>query len=292
MIEQIVTARERDIGGFSVRRLLPYANHRMVGPFIFFDHMGPAELKAGVGMDVRPHPHIHLATVTYLFEGRIRHRDSLGSDQLIEPGAINWMTAGRGIVHSERSPEDFRESGGPINGIQCWVALPDEHLNVDPSFKHHPSSTLPEFEIEGGARAKLLLGSAYGKTSPVQVHSEMFYLELKVKRGQSVRFPARGLEAAAYVAEGAIEIAGQTASRFALAIGEKAADLEFTALEDSRVMILGGASVGPRVIFWNFVSTTQANLDVAKNEWANGPGTARFPKIPGDEADFIPLPQN
>jgi hypothetical protein len=211
---------------------------------------------------------------------------------VIEPGAINWMTAGRGIVHSERSPKSFSERGGPMNGIQCWVALPEEHQDVDPSFKHHPAATLPEFDIEGGARARLLLGSAYGQQSPVRVHSEMFYLELKIKAGQTADFPSRGLEAAVYVADGAIEIAGQTADRFALAIGNKGADLKFTAKTDSRLMILGGASVGPREIFWNFVSSTAGGIEAAERDWASGPGGERFPKIPGDDADYIPLPQS
>lgn len=288
----VITARERDIGGFFVRRLLPFAQHRMVGPFIFFDHMGPADFQRGTGMDVRPHPHIHLATVTYLFAGSIHHRDSLGSDQLINPGDINWMTAGRGIVHSERTPASFRRTGGKMNGIQCWVALPTELEEIQPSFKHHPSKSLPVFNI-GDAQFKLLLGKSLGHQSPAQVHSELFYLEGKIPKGASFTFPTADLESAVYVVSGELKVNGKSVDQFSMFIGEKNEDLKIEAGEDSLVMLLGGAPVGERVIYWNFVSTNQKSIDDAKVHWMNGPtaDNPRFPPIPGDSSEFIPLPK-
>lgn len=289
-VQMIITSRERDIGGFTVRRILPYATHRMVGPFIFFDHMGPAEFKPGDGMDVRPHPHINLATVTYLFDGTIRHRDSLGSDQLIEPGAINWMTAGRGIVHSERTPDDKRKVGMRINGIQLWVALPKEHEETDPSFTHYPKSTLPEFEHEESF-VKLLIGSLFGNRSPVKVHSDLFYAEVQIKKGQTFNFKVDGRESAAYVVEGKIEVEGQTASSCNMIVAQGTSDMQLFARENSKVMLLGGSPVGPRKIFWNFVSSSQERIEECKKEWAKGPGnSSRFGLIPGDDSEFIPLP--
>jgi redox-sensitive bicupin YhaK (pirin superfamily) len=285
-----ITARERDLGGFSVRRILPYATHRMVGPFIFFDHMGPAEFPPGEGMEVRPHPHINLATVTYLFDGQIRHRDSLGSDQLIEPGAINWMTAGRGIVHSERTPDDRKRTGGKLNGIQCWVALPTEHEETDPSFHHHPAGTLPEFEVDG-VSFKLLLGNAYGRTSPVKVHSELFYLDVRMPKGTFLVLPQDRQEAAFYLVEGQVQ--NETViDALTMVIREPGQNLKVQALRDSRLMILGGENIGSRFIYWNFVSSSETKLEEAKKDWSQGPGNpgSRFPKIPGDDHDFIPLP--
>jgi redox-sensitive bicupin YhaK (pirin superfamily) len=290
-IELKITSRERDLGGFSVRRILPYATHRMVGPFIFFDHMGPAEFSPGQGMDVRPHPHIHLATVTYLFDGVIRHRDSLGSDQNIEPGAVNWMTAGHGIVHSERTPADFRATGGRMNGIQLWVALPDEHQNTEPSFHHHPSTTLPEFEL-GGVKLKLLLGKAFGHSSPAGIHSELFYLDSQFPAGSSLTIPAQGCELAVYVAQGKAQVESEETEAFTMVVAKAGEDLHVKATEASRIMILGGKPVGKRYLFWNFVSSSQENLEQAKSDWAAGPGSTRFPKVPGDDFEFIPLPEN
>jgi len=289
----IITARERDIGGFFVRRLLPFAQLRTVGPFIFFDHMGPADFKPGTGMDVRPHPHIHLATVTYLFAGSIHHRDSLGSDQLINPGDINWMTAGRGIVHSERTPAKFRRSGGKMNGIQCWVALPEQHEETEPNFKHHPSSSLPQFKI-GDVQLKLLLGKSCGHQSPAAVHSELFYLEAKMPKGSQFTLPVEGMEAATYVVSGQVRIKGQVIDQFSMAVGEPGKDVTVEALEDSQLMLLGGQPVGKREIFWNFVSSKASSIEDAKKEWASGPKAQnrRFPPIPGDSNEFIPLPKN
>lgn len=291
-VELVIPSREKDLGGFSIRRILPYATHRMVGPFIFFDHMGPAEFAPGNGMSVRPHPHIHLATVTYLYEGKIHHRDSLGSDQTIEPGAINWMTAGRGIVHSERSPEDLKKSGSRLHGIQCWVALPEASENIAPSFVHHPSATLPQFEIDG-ARLKLLLGSAFGKQSPVKTHSDLFYLEVFLKKAAKLNLPCDGREGAIYLVKGELKADDITLEPFSMAVGRVGEDLVVEAIEDSHFMLLGGKPVGKRFIYWNFVSSNEENIEAAKREWSPGPGEAgsRFPKIPGDDQEFIPLPE-
>jgi redox-sensitive bicupin YhaK (pirin superfamily) len=288
----VLNSRERDLGGFSVRRLLPYASHRMVGPFIFFDHMGPAEFPAGAGMDVRPHPHIHLATVSYLFEGKIEHRDSLGSDQLIEPGAINWMTAGRGIVHSERTPKDLRKKGSRLSGIQLWVALPEESENTNPSFVHHPSSTLPEF-TQDGVKMKLLLGNAFGHSSPVATLSELFYIDATFPEGTKLTLPANGQETAVYVVSGNMRVEDKELKDFTMGIGRMATDLTLEAKAPSRVMLLGGKPIGKRFIDWNFVSSSEKNIVEAKAAWKNGPGeaTGRFSKIPGDDQEFIPLPE-
>ncbi len=291
-IELIITGRERDLGGFHVRRILPCSTHPMVGPFIFFDHMGPAVFAAHEGIDVRPHPHINLATVTYLFEGKIRHRDSLGSDQLIEPGAINWMTAGHGIVHSERTPEDLRQTGSRVSGIQCWVALPKEFEEISPDFKHYPAMSLPEFQ-RGDVHLKLLLGNALGHQSPVKVHSDLFYLYVKMPKGSKMDFPLEGREGAAYVVDGALLINGKSIDQYAMAVGKQCGSLALEALEDSQIMLLGGKSVGKRYIYWNFVASSLEKIEQAKLDWATGPGNAksRFPKIPHDDKDFIPLPE-
>ena len=288
----IITSRERDLGGFTVRRILPYASHRMVGPYIFFDHMGPAEFQPGQGMDVRPHPHINLATVTYLFEGTIRHRDSLGSDQLIEPGAINWMTAGRGIVHSERTPDEKRKTGMKVNGIQLWVALPTEHEETEPSFTHYPKNVLPEFTHQNSF-VKLLVGDLFGISSPVKIHSDLFYAEARIKKGETFNFEVSGRESAAYVVEGSISVDSQTAEPCSMVVAKGTSDLKLTALEDSKVMLLGGSPVGERKIFWNFVSSSEARIEECKREWEKGPGgSSRFGSIPGDDHEFIPLPSN
>jgi len=290
-IDAIISARERDLGGFTVRRILPYAAHRMVGPFIFFDHMGPAEFAPGHGMDVRPHPHLNLATVTYLFEGKIQHRDSLGSNQFIEPGAINWMIAGRGIVHSERTPAEERRLGCRVNGIQLWVALPDEHEETAPSFSHHPKETLPEFTV-GEARIKLLLGRLFGRQSPVPVHSDLFYAEARLAAGESLELMVEGREAAVYVVDGNIRIAGDDATCSEMAIGKTGENLPIEALSDAHLMLIGGRPVGDRLIYWNFVTGSSDRLLEAKRLWAQGPApdNDRFRPIPGDDQEFIPLP--
>ncbi|MHB1222291.1 MAG: pirin family protein [Gammaproteobacteria bacterium] len=288
----IITPRERDLGGFSVHRILPFATHKMVGPFIFFDHMGPAVFTPGNGITVRPHPHMNLATVTYLFEGVICHRDSLGNRQLIEPGAINWMTAGHGIVHSERTPDDVKATGSRANGIQCWVAMPEDQEEIAPNFTHYAKDLMPEFSV-GDVKLKLLLGTAFGKTSPVTVYSDMFYLDTHFPKGAKLTLPAaNGWEMAAYVAEGRVIVNQQEVSQYSMAIPEVGQTLEIEALEDARLMLLGGAAIGKRYIYWNFVSSSADKIEQAKKDWALGPGEAgsRFPKIPGDDQEFIPLP--
>lgn len=294
-IELLIAPRSHDLGGFSVRRVLPYAARRMVGPFVFFDHMGPAEFAPSQGMDVRPHPHIGLATVTYLFEGSIRHRDSLGSDQLIEPGAINWMTAGRGIVHSERTPDRLRDSGQRMHGIQLWVALPLEHEEAEPSFSHHPSAELPEFLV-GDVACKLLLGSALGHRSPVPVHSEFFYLDVKMPAGSRLEFPLGTAEAAIYPVEHGVRIGPDRIAAGTMAVlggGESVTIESDAAAADgtaARLMILGGAPVGGRTIFWNFVASSKEKIEAAKLAWRSGPlAGSRFPPVVGDDSEFIPL---
>ena len=284
-IELVITARERDLGGFSVRRILPYSTHRMVGPFVFFDHMGPATFAPGQGMSVRPHPHIHLATVTYLFEGKIRHRDNLGNDQIIEPGAINWMTAGNGIVHSERSPEDFLASGGRMNGIQLWVALPKEFEDAAPSFSHHPAASIPAFAITG-VSLRLLVGSAFGLKSPAPVHSNLFYLEAIFPAGAKLEMPTENREAAVYLVEGKLRADDKILDSCSMAVAKKTDSITLEALEPSRVMLLGGEPVGTRHIFWNFVSSSEALIEAAKADWSAG----RFAPVP-DETEWIPLPE-
>lgn len=285
-LDMVISPRERDLGGFNVRRILPYVKRKTVGPFIFFDHMGPAEFAPSEGMDVRPHPHIGLATVTYLFEGSILHRDSLGSTQLIQPGAVNWMTAGKGIVHSERTPRDLRDLGSRLSGIQCWVALPKEHEETDPSFVHHPADTLPQFEING-ATLRLLVGTAYGRTSPVRAHSDLFYLEARLPAGTRLHLPTEGREAAAYLVEGHVRIGDQEFDLNTLAIVADGEDLYIEAIRESRVMLFGGAPLeGSREIWWNFVSTSKERIEKAKAQWREG----KFPTIPEDHDEFIPLP--
>jgi redox-sensitive bicupin YhaK (pirin superfamily) len=286
-VELDIEARPRDLGnGFTVRRLLPAAELRMVGPFIFLDHMGPVQLAAGQGLDVRPHPHINLATVTYLFDGEILHRDSLGSEQPIRPGAVNWMTAGRGIVHSERSPAVVRKTGAHVHGIQLWVALPKAAEEVEPSFRHHGAGDIPEVERKG-VRLRVVAGSAYGATSPVEVLSPLFYVEARLNRGAELQLPDQFAGRAAYVVEGSIACQGQTHGASVMLVFRTGAAASLTAREPARVMLLGGAALdGERYIEWNFVSSSKARIELAKDDWRAG----RFPRVPGDAVEFIPLP--
>jgi redox-sensitive bicupin YhaK (pirin superfamily) len=282
----LIAGRPRDIGGFGVRRSLPSAARRMVGPFIFWDHMGPARLDPGHGMDVRPHPHINLATVTYLFEGEIVHKDSLGSDQAIRPGDVNWMTAGRGIVHSERTGAELRKAGSAVHGIQSWVALPTELEETEPSFRHVDGKTLPEME-QAGARLRILAGTAFGATSPTPVMSPTFYVDARLDAGVELALPAEHAERAAYVVEGAIECDGQPVEMATMAVAEGGVRATIRALRPSRVMLLGGAPMGTRHIWWNFVSSSEERILRAKREWKEG----AFPKVPGDDVEYIPLPE-
>lgn len=283
-----IDAKGRDLGNLMVRRALPSMKRRMVGPFVFFDHMGPAEMTPGQDFDVRPHPHIGLATVTYLFEGKIFHRDTLGSARAIEPGAINWMVAGRGIAHSERTPDELRSTTKRVHGIQLWVALPLDHEENAPSFDHHPSDTLPSLE-RAGVELRVLLGEAYGASSPVKILSPLFYVEAKMPGGSELTVPDEHEERAAYVAEGEIECAGERATAGRMMVFARGAKATLRAVGQARVMLLGGAPLeGPRHIWWNFVSSSEERIEQAKRDWKD----QRFGKVPGDESEFIPLPES
>ena len=282
-VELIVEPKAKDLGEFTVRRVLPSAERRMVGPFIFFDHMGPAEFPPGSGVQVRPHPHIGIATITYLFEGEIVHRDDLGYTQAIQPGAVNLMTAGRGIVHSERAGDDLNETSR-LHGIQSWMALPEDQQECDPAFVHHPADHLPRFEHEGVA-VTVIIGSAYGHNSPVEVSASMLYLELQMPKDSEITLPDGYEELAAYVVDGSVGVDKCTFSSGTMAVFRDGSTPRIEASEDSRVMIVGGANLGKRHIWWNFVSTSKARIEQAKTDWQEG----RFGKVEGDD-EFIPLP--
>jgi len=286
MIELVIDQRRRDIGGFEVGRVLPQAGHRMVGPFIFFDHMGPKGFEAGFPrtVDVRPHPHIGLATVTYLFEGQITHRDSVGVTQEIRPGEVNWMTAGRGITHSERF-EDLRAHGGTMHGIQAWVALPDALEETDPSFAHHGPDDLPTYE-GGGLWARLIAGKGFGAEAKVKTHSPMVYAHWVLDAGAKAQFPAEYPERAAYVASGEVEVDGHTYGAGKMLVFKAGEPVLFTAQTPAILMLLGGEPVGPRFIDWNFVSSSKERLEQAKADWRAG----RMKLPDADHDEFIPLP--
>lgn len=286
-IEQVIVPRARDLGGFSVRRALPSIGRKMVGPFIFFDQMGPAEFHLGEGLDVRPHPHIGLSTVTYLFDGEIMHRDSLGTALAIRPGAVNLMTAGRGIVHSERTGLEARASGPRLYGIQAWLALPKTHEENAPEFFHHAAPELPRLN-EGGKRISLIMGSAYGQTSPVKFPWEVLYAEAVLSPGAILPLDADHEERAVYIVSGRIDIAGDEFGAGQLLIFKPGDRISILALDQSRLMLVGGEPMdGPRHIWWNFVSSSKERIDQAKAEWKSG----RFDTVPGDETEFIPLPE-
>lgn len=280
-----IVPRTRDLGGFEVRRALPSSQARMVGPFVFFDQMGPAVLAPGKGLDVRPHPHIGLATVTYVFEGEILHRDSLGSVQPIRAGEVNWMTAGRGIVHSERSDETQRREASKLFGIQSWVALPKADEETEPDFVHHAADELPQIE-DGGARVRLITGALYGERSPVRTLSEMFYADAVLAAGSRLPLPAEHEERAIYVATGAIDIAGRTFDAGRLLVLRPGDEITVSATAPARVLLLGGEPMdGPRHVWWNFVSSSEERIHTAAEDWRDG----RFEAVPG-ETEFIPLP--
>jgi redox-sensitive bicupin YhaK (pirin superfamily) len=285
-VETVIVPRTRDLGdGFEVRRALPSRRRQMVGPFIFFDRMGPADLAPGRGLDVRPHPHIGLATVTYLFEGELLHRDSLGTVQRIRPGAVNWMTAGRGIVHSERTPPDVRAAGGRLSGIQLWVALPARLEEAAPSFVHAPAEALPELEAEG-LRVRLVVGTTFGMRAPVDAPSPAFYADAWLERGARLPMPAEHEERALFVVEGEVAIGGASFTVGQLAVLRPRAPVLVEARAPSRAMLLGGAPLdGPRHVWWNFVSSSRERLEQAIADWAEG----RFAPVPG-ETERIPLP--
>jgi redox-sensitive bicupin YhaK (pirin superfamily) len=285
-VELVIEARSRDLGGFSVRRVLPSAERRLVGPFIFFDHMGPVRMPVGEGMDVRPHPHIALATVTYLFDGEILHRDSLGSFRAIHPGDVNWMLAGRGIVHSERSSPQARLDGVHLHGIQSWVALPAADEELPPAFDHHPASSIPFLE-QGGARLTVIAGTAYGEQSPVRVRSPTLYVDARLGAGSELAVDDTHAERAVYVVEGAVRCDGRVFPAGTMVLLRSGARVSLQAEVPARAMLVGGAKLdGERHIWWNFVSSSRPRIDRAAADWRAG----RFPRVPGDEHEFIPLP--
>lgn len=288
-VETIVIPRTHDLGGgFEVRRALPHKDRRMVGPFVFLDQMGPHVFHAGEGIDVRPHPHIGLATVTYLLDGQIRHRDSLGTVQDIKPGEVNWMTAGKGIVHSERTGPDVRAAGSNLFGLQCWVALPQAKEECDPAFAHVGSQELPILDGDG-ATARIIAGSYFGKTAPVPVQSPLFYVDLALQPGARLTMPAEYPEQALYVVDGTLDLGRD--GRFEqgqLLVLKPGATVTLAATENAgaRVMLLGGEPMdGPRYLTWNFVSSSSDRIEQAKEDWK----AQRFPQVPG-ETEFIPLP--
>jgi len=284
-LELMVVPRVRDLGGFAVRRALPQVQRQMVGPFIFFDQMGPAQFLAGQGMDVRPHPHIGLATVTYLFDGRIMHRDSEGNVREITPGAMNLMTAGSGIAHSERTPADARVNGEMLAGIQSWVALPAALEETEPGFQHFSAASLP-MVADAGILARVIAGSAFGLVSPVQTRSDWFYAEVRLDAGASAPLDPDHEERAIYVVEGQVRVAGESFDAPVLLVFRPGDRITVTAASRARVMFLGGTALeGPRHIWWNFVSSRRDRIEAAKADWEAG----RFPVVPG-ESEFIPLP--
>ncbi len=284
-LELVIVPRVRDLGGFNVRRALPHGKRQMVGPFIFFDQMGPVQFIAGQGIDVRPHPHIGLATVTYLFDGRVLHRDSEGNALEITPGEMNLMTAGRGIAHSERSPDAFRASGGGMFGIQSWIALPAEDEEIDPTFQHFSAADLPSVE-DGGLQARVIAGSAFGMRAPVTMRSEWLYAEVVLEPGASAPLDPDYEERAIYLVEGEIDVAGESFKGAQLLIFRPGDRITVTAKSRARMMFLGGTALeGPRHIWWNFVSSRKERIEQAKEDWKTG----RFAPVPG-ETEFIPLP--
>jgi redox-sensitive bicupin YhaK (pirin superfamily) len=287
LIEALVVPKVRDLGdGFRVRRALPDIERRAVGPFVFFDQMGPVTLAPGQALDVRPHPHIGLATVTYLFEGEILHRDSLGTVQPIRPGDVNWMTAGRGIVHSERTPPELRGKASQLSGIQAWVALPRAEEETDPAFAHHPVAELPLIERDG-LRARVIAGEFLGKRSPVQTSLELLYTDVSLEDGAMLEAPPDYAEQAAYVVEGAVEAGTRTIMTGQLAVFRKGEPIVLKGASKARLLLFGGEPLdAPRTVWWNFVSSRKERIEHAKADWKAG----RFAPVP-DETEFIPLPE-
>ena len=284
-VELIIQPRDKDLGGFSVRRVLPTMKRKTVGPWIFFDHMGPAVFPAGKGINVRPHPHVNLATVSYLFEGEILHRDSVGSLQTIRPGDLNLMVAGKGIVHSERERPELTAQQHTLHGLQLWLALPVADEEIEPAFYHYPSAELPALEVDG-VPLRVLMGSAYGVTSPVKVYAETLYVEAHLQAGQTLTLPDAE-ERAVYVASGGLKARDTVIPEHSMAIFNEQEGVVLEAVEESRIAIIGGENIGPRFIEWNFVSSRKERIEQAKADWK----AQRFDKVPGDEDEFIPLPE-
>jgi redox-sensitive bicupin YhaK (pirin superfamily) len=286
-VDLLIIPRTSDIGNFEVRRALPSAKRRLVGPFIFFDRMGPAVLKAGLAMDVRPHPHIGLSTVTYLFDGEIHHRDSLGTGMVIKPGDVNLMTAGRGIVHSERTPENLRGKPLSISGLQTWLALPETHEEIDPAFLHVGASSLPEFDADG-VSGRVVIGGWEGLKSDVAVPTDTLYVDLNIAPGQTCPFRAGAEERAAYILSGSLSVSGIAHEADQLLVFRPGDTIDLVAGPDGcHVMLFGGAAMASkRYIWWNFVSSSKERIEQAKEEWRTG----KFDIVPGDEEEFTPLP--
>jgi len=286
-IELVIEGRAKDLGGLVVRRVLPVAQRRSIGPFVFFDHMGPVEPAPGRGISVRPHPHIALATITYLFEGEFVHRDSLGSRQVIRAGDVNWMVAGRGIAHSERSSDEALAEGMALHGIQTWVALPKSHEETEARFEHHPRPTIPVVQRDG-AELHVIAGTAYGERAPTGVLSPTLYVHARLTAGATLTIDDEHEERAVYVADGAIECDGRRFEAGAMLVLRAGAATQVSAVSAADLMLIGGAPLdGPRHIWWNFVSSSQERIEQAKADWKDG----RFGKVPGDEEEFIPLPE-
>ncbi len=287
-LDLVLVPRSVDLGEMTVRRALPSVNRQMVGPFIFFDQMGPADFEPGGGIDVRPHPHINLSTLTYLFDGEIFHRDSLGSEQAIRPGAVNLMRAGKGIVHSERTSPPVRDSGQRLFGLQTWMALPQAMEEADPAFTHIPADELPTQEGDG-LETRLISGEAFGRVSPVQMASPTLYADVVVAGGSTLPIDDRYAERAVYVIEGEVELFGERYPAGQMIILKRGGQALVTAPAAARVVVVGGEPMdGPRYIWWNFVSSRKERIMEAKKDWEEG----RFPKVPGDEEEWIPLPEN
>lgn len=292
-IETLIIPRARDIGAFEVRRALPAPDRQMVGPFIFFDQAGPAELLTGQGVDVRPHPHIGLGTVTYLFQGEFHHRDSIGTDQIITPGAVNWMVAGRGVTHSERTPILARQHPNRLFGIQTWVALPEEHEDMMPTFSHHGSAALPVIR-DGGVSLRLILGHAYGAQAPAPLYSEAFYADALLAPHARMPLPDNHEDRGVYVVEGSISVAGQEFGAQRMMVFRPGDAITIAAgPAGARVMLLGGATLsGPRHIWWNFVSSRRDRIEAAKEDYRRGLwGSGLFDLPTGDREEFVPLPE-
>lgn len=285
-VEMIIPSRTKDLGGFEVRRVMPYAKKRMIGPWIFFDHMGPADFAPGQGINVRPHPHVNLATVTYTFEGEIWHRDSVGTSGAVLPGEINLMVAGRGIVHSERTPPKLLETGQRLHGLQLWLALPKEHEEIEPAFYHYSREEIPGLDV-GNVPVRILIGEAYGLKSPVKTFASTLYIEARLRKGDELELPA-AQERALYIPKGELEVGGQVIEEHKMAVISEKKTVKVKALKETFLALIGGEKMDQRYIFWNFVSSRQERIEQAKRDWKE----QKFPKVPGDEKEFIPLPND
>ncbi len=283
-VRMVLYPAEKDLGGFMVRRLLPAEEMKSIGPVIFFDHFGPARFSSGQGMDVRPHPHIGLATITYLFTGEILHRDSLGNVQPIRPAEVNWMTAGRGISHSERTPPALRESAHSLHGLQLWVALPEDSEQVEADFVHYTAEQIPTVQYQG-ISLRLIVGEAWGAISPVKAASPTLYADVQISQGATLKLPDEVDERAVYVVAGEIQVQGVTIPQHNLALLNATPGLEVTATTESRLIVVGGKPLGKRTVWWNLVSSRKELIEQAKDDWRSG----RFPQVPG-ETEKIPVP--